>query len=298
MRGNVFCEKSIQVPSAEITSSLKSRIIVAEDVNITSTLLGEEATISKLVAGVASFSGDVKAKNVIAGAVHVENLTSDQLVSKGPISIEDGDLSVCRGALKALNVEIDGNVTTDSLYSRNIVSMNIKAQNSLNASQIIGRNGQFEDARINTLTLNGNLTVSNGAVIAEITRTQSLFAKRADFKEGVTAISFIGKRIYSEDISASGYITAQDVIVKGDVTVNNNADFKKAISVDKLTAKDVQIENSLQASTATFGGLMKAGGVEVRKISIHGDLYLNGEDIAKKLNDLVARVKSLEAMLV
>ena len=50
-----------------------------------------------------------------------------------------------------------------------------------------------------------------------------------------------------------------------------------------LNANNVNVENSLEATTAKFGGFVEAGGVQVRKLQVVGELHLNGINVGGEI---------------
>ena len=45
----------------------------------------------------------------------------------------------------------------------------------------------------------------------------------------------------------------------------------------------MNIENSLEATTAKFGGFVEAGGMQVRKLQVVGELHLNGINVGGEI---------------
>jgi hypothetical protein len=330
VNGNMQCHGTIQTPFATITNTLKGSKVLVENLNISEMLIGKEARfgadggvmkiesnsvsiLSNLIGSNASFDGIVNADNITTSSISVDNsITTNQLVSKNTIVVQHGDLNVTKGTIRASNAEINGNMTTNTIKSFNIAASavtctNMLVEDAVNTSSITGITGHFDDAIVSTLTaknvvVNGNITVAEGsAITSETINTQNFHASAVEVRDGVKATSFIGKRIYTEDITSSGYVTAQNLNVKGGVTVGDDFEVKGMVTVKTLmNAKDVKIENSLEATTARFGSFVEAGGMKVRKLNVNGELYLDGVDIGKRLKEmdvLQEKVDKLEALV-
>lgn len=271
-----------------------------------------------VVGGDASFSGALSATNLTASVITgVKNVTTSHLTCTNSIILEHGDIDVMRGTLRASKVEISdgGFLSTNGavqastvIASEAITGTNVSATNVIHAPLIMGDTLESKKINVKTLIANsievvdGNLTIAHGNTInSESINTQSMYAATAEVRDGIKATSFIAKRIYSEDVTASGYVTAQNVNAKGSVKVLKDLEVEETVTAKgRLIAEDIQIHNSLEATTAKFGGFVEAGKMEVRKLKIIDELTVDNMDVRKRLDvieDLRIRVDRLEALV-
>ena len=269
---------------------------------------------SNLVGGNASFDGMVHMDNLTAFSVNVEGeLVTQHLSSENTIVVANGDLNVTTGTVRASNAEISGDLVSNgtvhasSLLVSEVMSDGVHVQGTMNASSVFATSGTFNDTTVHTLNaryvdIHGNLTMAKGSGLnSETIITQNLHADAVEVRNGLKATSFIGKRIYTEDITSNGFVTVQDMKVKGNVMATGNLEIEGTVTMNAvLNANNVNVENSLEATTAKFGGFVEAGGMQVRKLQVVGELYLNGINVGERLNemnDLERRLEALEKLV-
>ena len=313
IKKNVNCHGTIQSPFVTVTNTLHSRNVHVEDMNISRMLIsskarfgsgegGEGAIIidsngmkimSDLEGKNAFFDGNVNAVTMNTSSVNVdETITTKHFISR---------------TIAVQHAEIDGNMTTHGILEAAGISASNIGCNNMVVQDVHIATGKVDKAIISALAvesvdISGNITVAKGSAInSEIVNADRFYAKDIEAQDGVKATSFIGKRVYTEDITSNGYITAQNLNVKEELMVRGEFTAEGVITAKtSMNTKDAKIENRLEAATASFGGFVEAGGMQVRKLKVSGELSLGDINIGRELNkikELEEKIDKLEALV-
>ena len=136
-----------------------------------------------------------------------------------------------------------------------------------------------------------NITWPTNATFGDITTVNltanAITAGKIEVKGVVQSLSTVVKRLYAEDVAASGFVTSDGILVKNQASFRGQID-AKVVAVDQLDATTANIE-SISGSAVDVTGTLTAG-----RIEINGDIA----DLAKEFASLQQRVKDLEEMLL
>ncbi len=268
-------------------SNIGSLIVNTTSVSITSKLFGNNAT----------FHGTVELVHAnVTNYLTAEEIIASKITSLDSISIPRGNLEVTKGSVQCMDLISNGTLIAngDILAHEQIFTPKLHVTESINTTMMTGEYAMFEMAYLNNVTA-GNMTIEDSV------NSNIVHANDIEVKDGIKARSYIGKRMYTEDIAASGIITSQSLFIKGDTKMNGIVDISDQTTIQaKLIAKQLEVEDSFESTTATFRGSVTAAGMEVRKLNVNGDMMVNGIDVVDVLNqlsELTKRVEKLEAML-
>jgi len=174
-------------------------------------------------------------------------------------TIQSSDLMVSRREMISLNITALNAVSSPSIFSRELISEAITS-NKVSA----------DDALLNTANITGSLLVNSLAVNNDV-KSKSMFSSR----------------IYTQDVSASGFITADTVINKGDMKVHGKAEVNEITVSSVLTSTVAKITQSLECTGGvTVLGTVDAVGLTTRKATVNGDLLINGVNVAQALHEV------------
>ena len=200
--------------------------------------------------------------------------------------------------------------TTESVISKGIITSNIhviddgkikseKVTSSLLRASSIFVNGSA--TVVGPIELYGDLVINvSSQGPSNIVGVGKIGSKEVIVESGVKARSFFGTRMYTRDLAASGFISAETFIGKGSMDVSGTITGTKMNVTDRLSASTVAVENHMRCSTMEVKSNLEAGGITTKKITVKGDIVVNGINIHDKLDeieDLKKRIAHLESIL-
>jgi hypothetical protein len=250
----------------------------------------DNATIGDTLSAKSIHAKEINSNVIVAESMDAGELTSRSInVTTGKIYANggfdsDGDLHVndvlATGAVSAPQIQAKlinaANATVDSL--------DIKAGLEVMSNSSFVGNTYFHGNAFYHAAVNFTRNVSAHKLNVELLKVEEALEVGA----GIFA-----KRVYTQDISASGFITAPSFIAKGDIDATGSI---KAFEVkaDRLNTKQLEVANDLQCSTARVSGILETGSVSAHKVSVNTDLLVGDSNILELIKQLQTRVTLLE----
>jgi len=255
----------ISTRSLVVKESIESSLISAINLTVHDHLevLGRRSKL-KSYAGFETIDGNVTCKNAIV---------SGDIKSLGGIYatvLEINDNAAFHGNLNAGNVVIENGLISPKLtVTGTFHSKSIAVTDSLH----IGPDGN--------LTSNSTVHFHNDTII-----DKTLYANEGEFKNGIKMKSAFASRVYTEDVLASGFISSSSIIAKGDVKIHGEANVKRLIFTEIVKGPSVKVDNSLTCTTAKVNGMLTSAGITAQKVTVNGDIILDGINVREKLKEL------------
>ena len=279
-----------------ISKELHVQDISARHVFVNGTISGPELNLSK---------GLSIQNNSIA-------LTNGTIESSNGFVSKEGSL-VCKDIRTSGNIQVDGTIeSTGSIISNeSITSRTLSISQSIDTSSIIVSNTaelnctQMNEMHVSNkcsidglLEANGNVTL-NGDMVTITSPIVKL--KDMEVENGITSKSIFSSRLYTEDVAASGFITAGTITCKEMLMTKSNVEMEGKVTIkNDLTVDNVHVSNALSSTTIQASSLT-VGGIEARKIRVDGhDMTIGGINVMEQLDtiqDLEKRITELEALV-
>ena len=250
------------------------------------------------------------------------------MISNGTVKIEEGMVQSTEGFLtkngtvacdqmqaRSINVSktissISNISTAESVISKGIITSNIhiidggEIKSDKVTSSLLWASSIFvnESATVvGPIELYGDLVINvSSQGPSNIVGVGKIGSKEVIVESGVKARSFFGTRMYTRDLAASGFISAETFIGKGSMDVSGTITGTKMNVTNRLSASTVAVENHMRCSTMEVKSNLEAGGITTKKITVKGDIVVNGINIHDKLDeieDLKKRIAHLESIL-
>ena len=201
------------------------------------------------------------------------------------------------GVIKSAgSVEVDGGLQGSSL---SVESGDIKGLLNVGTIQV------SEGVTAESVTCSGTITTSNGLVVQSgevtvtgpVSSTSTVSGKDGTFEGVLKSQSVMTARVYTDDFTASGFVSAGVVKSKGDVEAMGMVKGKNVEAEVMVKAPDVEVENKVKAVLGEFGGMVKAGAVDSKRFLINGgevDVGATLGNLVELINQLFERVQVLE----
>lgn len=251
-------------------------------------------------------SATIRKGLIVHGPISAEIISaSKELRASELCVVGNGDVCMANGTVTSTSGFVSplGSVQTHTLKASNlvssekdIISFNITASNavsspSIYANALIAKTIHSQQVQIHEASLDmANITTlhvtKNCTLLGSVRVEGNIIVDEVEVSNGIKARSMFSSRIYTQDISASGFITADTVINKGDIKVHGRAEVNELAVTSVLTTAFAKITSSLECSAGTVLGTLDAAGVVTRKATVTGDLLLNGVNVAQALSDL------------
>ena len=270
--------KTIQSSELIVDEQLNARNVSAISVIIQNdlSLIGKNSRIISS-GGLTSENGNITCVNVIASG-WIESSTGIMAPS-----FETSGNAIIKGNISANRANIKNFLKVETIESTNeIYSESIYVSKSLHVDQ----NGK--------LTSNSTVYFNDDAKIGKI-----LYAREAEFKAGVKMKAAFASRVYTEDLIASGFVTAATINSKGSLYVKGKATFGSVLAHD-VEGQNLLANNSITCKTAKVDGVLESAGINVQKVYVNDDLILDGisvKESLEELRELKKHVSKLESML-
>ena len=285
---SLHVDKSISTTTLSVSGSVNATSLYASSIIATSLeLVGDEALPLQSRKGYESSHGGIE--------------VAKDIISHGRIAAKHG---VATSNLTAFGfVNLEGGATYIESLSAGDIIVNKQSNISTNVENIWVRNGGnvtvetpgIIHAKGGILIENGTQSYMNGKVTAS-----GRFHMKDSLKVdgGVTNSSLFTSRIYTEDISARGFVSASTLVSTGDVNVSGSMIVHSNIKVDEtIEANSIVSQNSISCKTATIDGVVTAVGLTVQKAKV-GELIVQDVNLLEmwqnemtRLND---RIEELE----
>ena len=183
----------------------------------------------------------------------------------GGVSVE-GEVSVLgEGGISAKTVSVEGVIKGQGSLE---VEGSLKAADfkvgvgEIDGGLQVGRIQAAGDVSAESFTCGGLMTTSNGLVVQSgevtvtgpISATETVSGKEGTFEGVVKSQSLMTSRVYTDDFTASGFVSAGVVRVKGDVESLGTVKGKVIEGEDTVKGMNVEAENKVKAVVGEFGG--------------------------------------------
>jgi hypothetical protein len=298
---SVFIENDLYVSKNATRASL---MVQSGLVRIPTNLTVDETAI---------FNSDL----VVYGSIKAEKISISKEVKASRFSLENEEVCIADGTVTSKLVESKAIKAETIASSELMLSVNINASNSITSptintqsffSGVINTSAIYADevfakkTNISSLDVNGYCNIHGSVHV-----TEKLEVDEMEVRNGIKSRSIFSSRVYTQDISASGFITADTVINKGEMKVQGKADIYELEVESRLISSYIKVKNSLECTAATVHGTIDTGTVTTRKLNVTGDLIFNGintsnafnemENLSERLSMLENIVRSLEHKL-
>ena len=104
-------------------------------------------------------------------------------------------------------------------------------------------------------------------------------------------------RLYSEDITASGFVLGEIVKSKGDVEAAAGVHGVNLVASEEIRGNDLKIENKVTTLIAEVGGILTAGGVETKKVTAAETLTVANVDVGASILSMSAKIEEMQAVI-
>jgi len=328
---DLFVGNFIRSPRADFSEILTSlRVNATEQVDTKTALIRDaldvkgESNLGSLVVKphhvhiVGNMTADetVHIRNtlLVDGLLSVEILNVAQEMSASSIRVLDqGGIQVEQGLVisavgfktesgvvecKKMNVT---EVSTAKVGVFELISADSFAAESINSNHAKINRTQMMDANITNLSVAGFVDIGcNMTVHGDVHSNQKVMASEIHAVSGVKSRSVFATRVYTEDLAASGFVTADSIINKGDMKVHGKAEIDSVTVQSKVTSAYLNVTQSMVCTTATVHGVIDAAGIVSRKLTLNGELIVKGQDVMAKMDEieeLKRRIDVLEEIL-
>mmetsp|Transcript_27709 Transcript_27709/g.40807 ORF Transcript_27709/g.40807 Transcript_27709/m.40807 type:complete len:500 (-) Transcript_27709:2963-4462(-) len=221
---------------------------------------------------------------------HKGNLECSNVTASGLVTAENG--------IYTTNFTVDGNATV----LKKLSARSVYVSEEINVTRLaVADNIKAKSLMLTTdMSVNGGLKVYNSANISgELAVSEKIFAQEVEVEDqlkakSLKANSLFSSRVYTEDMAASGFITAATIISKGDATVNGIITANELSIGNSIQSNFLTVTNSIKCVTAEVAGMLNAAGIVTQKASV------GGMDIVAKLAEmesLKSRVEELELLV-
>lgn len=217
------------------------------------------------------------------------------------IGVEASGLLKSDGGLITTDMEVSGNARIDGYMNTNNLDVNdtltvpkIFVTDSI-ASKSIEVSKSLHITKEGNLTSNSDVTFHKNAIVK-----QKIFAKEAEFEGAIKMKSAFASRMYTEDVVASGFLSAATISSKGDVNIQGEVVANSIAVNENINSRDVKVQNSFSCTTAQVHGILNSAGIIAQKITVKGDLILDGYNVREKISEfqsLKEKVMELETMV-
>jgi len=270
--------------------------MTAFDVIAKNNLVGENAVVNKD----AVVMGELTTKD----AVVTESLTATKVVSSGGIQVSGGMVT-----------SVDGFVSEEGSFKGRIVEV---GELKINSDQFVVSSGEgaVEEGgeaappfvSIKSYThVTGELQVDNkvsakSISVSGVSSFEGLsvagnVAADGDFqvKGGISSdsvvkgVSVMATRIYSDDITANGFLLGNTVKSKSTIEAEGEIRGNEIVSLNAVKGKVIDAEEKVSTMSLSVSAGLVAGGVECRKLKV-GEI-----DVGEKLTEVIGVVNNLSA---
>ncbi|GMH63494.1 hypothetical protein TL16_g03724 [Triparma laevis f. inornata] len=236
---------------------------------------------------------EVEAGGVVTGKVHVLN---DAEVD-GKISVK-GDAVMdflTASQIEAGSLKVDGVVSVEEgveaatgVFSESIKSPKVDVEGEITAESIVvSGTGGFAGG-----VTGGSLEIGGDGKIAGL-----LEGSEAAFSGQIKSTSLMTSRLYSEDITASGFVLGEVVKSKGDVEAMANVRGVNLIAGEWIRGNDVVVENKVTTLIAEVGGMLTAGGIETKKMLASESLSVGNVDVGASILAMSAKIEEMQGVI-
>ena len=272
----------------------------------------------------------------VRDAILVQNLTvnsmisgSELVVSKEPstqnssIILRDGvvissnGFNSTEGSMRCKDIELFGDMKAEGVIQStkiishgSITSRTLSTSESIKTPSIQSNNAKLNNTFINLIHVkndcfvHGNFEVNGNVTLeGEVITINSPVVKMKEVvvENGFKSRSVFSSRLYTEDIAASGFITAGTITAKEMLRTKGPVEMEGRVTINSnLTVNNIRVSTVLSGTTIKAGSL-NVGGIEARKVSVTGgEMTVDGLNVKEKLvkiNELEKRIAELERVI-
>jgi cytoskeletal protein CcmA (bactofilin family) len=272
---SVDIKHSMNASSANITGHLTASSLNVSFVSVLSQLelVGPQSKPLQSINGYESTNGGIEvARNIISHGM---------LVAK--VGVSTSNLTA-RLNVQEVIVE-GGNTNISGIWLRQGANMTVDAPGYLHSrGGIIIENGTLSEFR-------GDAIVTGKFEFAETLKVTGT----------VNSASLFTSRIYTEDLSARGFVSASTIVSTGDVDVSKNLNVRASVlAEERVEAADIVSRNSIKAPSASLDRI-SAAAITTQKLMISTELLVQDVNvmqlIEKEFKLLKERIDALEHQL-
>lgn len=283
MTNSIDANTSVCASSASISGNLNASSINASSISVASQieLSGAEAKPLKSINGYESSDGGIEvAKNIISHGHLAAKLgvSTSNLTAYGKVLFEGDDTFIHK--LQARDIVVSSGM---KLYGG--ANLTIDAPGILHSKGgILIENGTLSEIRGDAL-VSGKFHFTETLKVTGTVESESIFTSR----------------IYTEDVSARGFVSATTFVSTGDVDVSKNVTVGASVlAKERVEANHLVSRSSLSAPMATLDRISTAA-ITVQKVFISSELIVQDVNvmqlIAKEIKLLNDRIDALERKL-
>jgi len=138
--------------------------------------------------------------------------------------------------------------------------------------------------------------MDNANFTGDLVWMNKLTVATAEIRNGLEVGSLFTKRVYTQDVAASGLITATSIYSKGEVNVTGFINSLE-VSSERIRARDLITSDQLVTSTAKVEGALEAAGITAQKVTVKNDLIVSGTSLMNTIDQFEKRIADLERQL-
>jgi cytoskeletal protein CcmA (bactofilin family) len=286
---SVDIKHSMNASSANITGHLTASSLNVSFVSVLSQLelVGPQSKPLQSINGYESTNGGIEvARNIISHGMLVAKVgvSTSNLTASGKVRFEGNDTFIQRLHVQEVIVE-GGNTNISGIWLRQGANMTVDAPGYLHSrGGIIIENGTLSEFR-------GDAIVTGKFEFAETLKVTGT----------VNSASLFTSRIYTEDLSARGFVSASTIVSTGDVDVSKNLNVRASVlAEERVEAADIVSRNSIKAPSASLDRI-SAAAITTQKLMISTELLVQDVNvmqlIEKEFKLLKERIDALEHQL-
>lgn len=220
------------------------------------TMKGPVSFLGELEASRISIKGSPKIKpnlDVPDGGIYAREIESKTFVKADNMVVNDMTVNT---KITSKNIAVTSNATMRSLDVTNTASMNV--------------------IHVKEMNIDGDIILKHGAI-----KSGGQISTTADCSIGGTVVATKGKFVESlttENIEATGNITADEISSKGDITTRGN------IKADSLHVRSANITDVLHSNRIVVEGDINAVQIESSTMIVNSSMVSNGSFTAAEAN--------------
>jgi len=307
LSGKLIASKDVQVDGALTSASITVGAITSSSDQITS----ESATTKSFKADTIEAAGEVTLGGAVTAvssigcnSLSIETDLTSKHISTGTFAVENdaevtGRLSVKGDAdfdfmtvtqIEASSAKLDGSLVAEKsveavtgIFSESVKAPKVEVEGEVIAESVVVTGTVSSSA----LTSSGSLEVTGDSKLA------GLEAFDASFSGTVKSTSLQTSRLYSEDMTASGFVVGNIVKSKGDVEAAAAVNAATVVATGTITGADVVATNKVSGAIAEIGGLVMAGSLEAKIVSVADTLTVGNVDVGPSVLAMSAKIEEL-----
>jgi len=317
-KGNITVDKELTVKGGIAASAITvGDLVVGSPFQPTRLgIMNVSSTNGVVIGGSLSIAGTANIEESLSvhDEIRVNSLSSNETITRRFNATE----VFASGRIAAGNVtSVNGFYSVGDMNVRNVIAMgNVSAGEFITASKIyaskelLAPDASFEHLHVrtsmtvaNTTAFQGDTSFSGGTYFmdnanftGDLVWMNKLTVATAEIRNGLEVGSLFTKRVYTQDVAASGLITATSIYSKGEVNVTGFINSLE-VSSERIRARDLITSDQLVTSTAKVEGALEAAGITAQKVTVKNDLIVSGTSLMNTIDQFEKRIADLERQL-